>query len=129
MKQTITVDAVIVGGGIAGLWTLNRLQLAGYKALLLEAGQLGQEQTLASQGMIHGGLKYALRGQLSGASEAIAQMPERWRACLGGTPNDVDLEGLAPLSERYYMYAEAGALGRLATFFREQIAARANRET
>ncbi|MGI9328209.1 MAG: NAD(P)/FAD-dependent oxidoreductase [Pseudomonadales bacterium] len=117
MSEAITVDALIVGGGIAGLWTLNRLQAAGYSALLLEAGQLGKGQTLASQGMIHGGLKYALRGQLTGASEAIAKMPERWRACLRGAADDVDLRGLQPLSERYYLFAQASTLGRLTTFF------------
>ncbi|MDF1622160.1 MAG: FAD-dependent oxidoreductase, partial [Pseudohongiella nitratireducens] len=54
----------IVGGGIAGLWLLNRLCLAGYDAILLDKGGLGSGQTLASQGIIHGGLKYALNGIL-----------------------------------------------------------------
>ena len=49
--------------------------------MLLERDSLGGEQTLASQGMIHGGLKYALGGTLTRSSEAIANMPERWRAC------------------------------------------------
>lgn len=117
VTRNIALDAIVVGGGIAGLWTLNRLHAAGYRAVLLEAGQLGQAQTLASQGMIHGGLKYALRGQLTGASEAIAVMPDRWRACLQGGAGDVDLRGLQPLSERYYLFAEASTLGRLTTFF------------
>jgi hypothetical protein len=109
-------DVVIVGGGIAGIWLLNLLIARGYSALVLEADALGCKQTLASQGMIHGGLKYALSGNLTRAAEAIATMPARWRACLAGA-GEVDLRGLEPLSEHYYLFAEASTLGKLATFF------------
>ena len=112
----VTLDTLIVGGGIAGLWTLNLLQSAGREALLLEANALGGAQTLASQGMVHGGLKYALGARLSGAAEAIAAMPDRWRACLEGR-GEVDLQGLAPLATRYYMFAANSTLGRLTGFF------------
>jgi len=110
------IDALIVGGGIAGLWLLNLLTRRGYGAILLEADTLGCQQTLASQGMIHGGLKYALSGNLTRASEAIASMPDRWAASLAGQ-GDVDLSQLQPLSDRYYMFAEASTLGQLTTFF------------
>jgi glycine/D-amino acid oxidase-like deaminating enzyme len=115
-SENADLDAVIVGGGIAGLWLLNLLHARGHDAVLLEAEALGCQQTLGSQGMIHGGLKYALGGSLTGASEAIAGMPDAWRACLAGE-GDVDLTGLAPLSERYYLFAEGSSLGRLTTFF------------
>ena len=110
------LDVAIVGGGIAGLWLANLLKQRGYACVVLEADTLGGAQTLASQGMIHGGLKYALTGQLSGASEAIAGMPDRWAACLAGQ-GEIDLAGLRPLSERYYLFAAASTLGRLTTFF------------
>jgi len=110
------IDALIVGGGIAGLWLLNLLSRRGYSAVLLEAEQLGAAQTLASQGMIHGGLKYSLAGSLTGASEAIAGMPDRWAACLAGG-GDVDLSNLRPLADHYYMFAAASTLGQLTTFF------------
>jgi glycine/D-amino acid oxidase-like deaminating enzyme len=110
------IDALIVGGGIAGLWLLNLLTRRGYSALLLESETLGCAQTLASQGMIHGGLKYALSGVLNRASEAIAGMPERWSECMAGR-GDVDLSRLEPLSDRYYLFAEASTLGQLTTFF------------
>lgn len=112
----LKLDAVIVGGGIAGLWLLKLLNDRGYSAIVLEADALGGKQTLASQGMIHGGLKYALSGNLSRATEAIAGMPARWRACLAGV-GDVDLAGLETLSEHYYLFAEATTLGKLTTFF------------
>jgi glycerol-3-phosphate dehydrogenase len=110
------LDAVIVGGGVAGLWLLNLLTRRGYRVRLFEGGPLGGEQTLGSQGMIHGGLKYALAAKLTTASEAIARMPDRWRECLAGN-GEVDLGGLAPLSEHYYLFAEGDTLGRLTTFF------------
>jgi len=109
-------DLAIVGGGIAGLWTLHRALTAGYNAVLFESAQLGGIQSLASQGMIHGGLKYALAGLLSPASEAIARMPQRWRACIEGK-GDVDLSGLPLASDRYYLFAADNTLGKLTTFF------------
>lgn len=113
---THQVDAAIVGGGIAGLWLANLLAGRGYAVVVLEADALGGDQTLASQGMIHGGLKYALAGTLTGASEAIADMPDRWRTCLAGA-GEVDLAGVTPLSDRYYMFAADSTLGRLTSFF------------
>lgn len=110
------LDLIIIGGGIAGLWLLNRLTREGYRAALFEAQALGAGQTLASQGMIHGGIKYALGGSLTGASEAIAAMPDRWRACLQGE-GSVDLSGLEVLSDRYYLFAEGTSLGKLTGFF------------
>lgn len=115
-RPDLMLDTLVVGGGIAGLWTLNLLQSAGREALLLEANTLGSAQTLASQGMVHGGLKYALGARLSGAAEAISAMPDRWRACLDGD-GEVDLKGLAPLATRYYMFAGDSTMGRLTGFF------------
>ena len=92
----LSCDVAIIGGGIAGLWLLNRLVKAGYNAVLLEQTALGGDQTAASQGMIHGGIKYTLSGSITGASEAIADMPDHWRSCLAGE-GDVDLRG-APFS-------------------------------
>lgn len=110
------VDVAIVGGGIAGLWLCALLSRRGYACVLLEADALGGAQTLASQGMIHGGLKYALAGSLTGASEAIARMPGRWRKCLAGD-GEIDLSGLTLLSECYYLFAADSTLGKLTTFF------------
>ena len=115
-KRTIHTDAVIIGGGIAGLWLLNALRRAGYGAVLLESRRLGSHQTLASQGVIHGGLKYALDGVPNRASETIAGMPARWRACLAGN-GEMDLAGLEPLSEHAYLFAEPSSSEPLPAFF------------
>lgn len=115
MKRAIEVDIVIIGGGIAGLWLLNRLRAEGHAAILLEADALGGSQTLASQGIIHGGLKYALNGRLSPASSAIAGMPARWRKALSGQ-DAVDLRGCRLLSPHYYMWSGGSLRSRLKTF-------------
>jgi len=113
--RSFSTQIAIVGGGIAGLWLLNRLSAAGYHAVLLETGQLGGGQTLAAQGIIHGGLKYALNGVLGPASSAIADMPERWRGCLAGA-GEIDLSGVQLLSPNYYMWSDGSARSRLKTF-------------
>ena len=77
MTSSYSTDIVIFGGGIAGLWLLNRLRDQGYHAILLETDKLGCGQTLASQGIIHGGLKYALNGALSGAACTLAERSSR----------------------------------------------------
>jgi hypothetical protein len=79
-----SVDVVIFGGGVSGLWLLDAVIARGYHALLLEAGALGAGQTIASQGIIHGGLKYTLDGLLNSAADALKHMPELWRDCLSG---------------------------------------------
>ena len=109
-------DVAIFGGGVAGLWLLNLLTRQGYSTLLLERDQLGSGQTLASQGMIHGGVKYMLSGAPTGASESIAAMPARWRAMLKGD-NTVDLSGVNVLSDAYYMFSDQRLTSKITTFF------------
>jgi len=76
--DTLTPDALILGGGVAGLWTLDRLHRAGHSVLLIEPNALGAGQTIWSQGILHSGLKYTLAGALNKAARAIQSMPERW---------------------------------------------------
>ena len=83
------LDAVIFGGGAAGLWLLDSLSREGHHVLLLEAHSLGAGQTVASQGIIHGGLKYTLSGLLTKSAKNVREMPQIWREALLGqtTPN------------------------------------------
>lgn len=78
------LDVLIIGGGVAGLWLLDDLRRAGYHALLVEKTALGSGQTVASQGILHGGLKHALTGRLGTHVDALKEMPARWRTCLAG---------------------------------------------
>lgn len=115
-KKIIPVDVVIVGGGIAGLWTLNRLKSLGYNAILLESTALGSGQTIKSQGIIHGGLKYALQGILTGSANAVETMPTRWKNCLNGN-GEIDLQKVNILSN-YQLLWSTGSLGsEIASFF------------
>ncbi len=78
------MDVVIFGGGAAGLWFLDDLVRSGSNAVLLEAHALGTGQTVAAQGIIHGGLKYSLHGLLTKSATSIREMPAIWRECLDG---------------------------------------------
>ncbi|MEE8057915.1 MAG: FAD-dependent oxidoreductase [Pseudomonadales bacterium] len=116
----VNVDIAIIGGGIAGLWLLNRLCSDGYNTVLFEQDNLGGAQTIASQGMIHGGIKYALGGALTGASEAIADMPNHWRRCLKGE-GDVDLSNAKALSEHFYLWSTQSFTSKVTSFFASKI--------
>lgn len=82
--DAIEIDALIFGGGVAGLWLLDELRRGDRRVLLLESAALGRGQTAASQGIIHGGLKYTLTGLFTASADAIREMPAVWRACLRG---------------------------------------------
>lgn len=115
-QASAPVDIAIFGGGIAGLWLANLLTRRGFSCVLLERGTLGGEQTLLSQGILHGGLKYALGGTLSSESEAIAGMPDRWRASLAGQ-GELDLRGVQVLSDTQHLWSAGSLASRFTTFF------------
>ena len=75
---------IIVGGGISGLWLAAELKARNIPCCVIEKSALGQGQTLASQGIIHGGTKYALDGLLTKAASEIGAMPSRWKQALSG---------------------------------------------
>lgn len=116
MAHIFQTDIAILGGGIGGLWILNYLRKHGYRAVLLEKDALGQGQTIASQGMIHGGIKYALTGFTTDASETIADMPALWRQCLAGD-GPLDLRQARLLSRDYYLFSDDRLTSRLTAFF------------
>ncbi len=116
MSQALCTDVVIVGGGIAGLWLNARLRQQGFSTLLVESATLGGGQSVKSQGIIHGGTKYALHGALTGASEAIADMPRRWRVALEGS-GELDLRGARVLSQAHYLWSPGTLAGNLTSFF------------
>jgi glycerol-3-phosphate dehydrogenase len=116
----VDVDALIIGGGIAGLWTLRRLRNEGYNAVLLEDEAIGAGQTRYAQGIIHGGTKYALTGKLTASSEAVAAMPAIWRACQAGT-GEIDLGAAAIISDAHYLWSTANLASRITGFFASQV--------
>jgi glycerol-3-phosphate dehydrogenase len=112
----LNTDVLIVGAGVAGLWLNARLRRQGFSTVLVESASLGGGQSTKSQGIIHGGAKYALHGALSGASEAIADMPRRWREALSGK-GELDLSSVRLLSDAHYLWSPGTIAGNLTSFF------------
>jgi hypothetical protein len=108
------LDVLIFGGGAAGLWCLDRFRGAGYHVLLLESTALGAGQTIAAQGIIHGGGKYALHGVRDFAAvRATKEMPARWHANLAGKQTP-DLRDVRLLSDHCHLWLPKGsALARV----------------
>ncbi len=77
-------QVIIVGAGIAGLWTLRHLVAAGFDAVLLEKDAIGSGQTLGAQGILHGGVKYGLDGSNRDIAAKLRNLPPVWLDCLAG---------------------------------------------
>jgi len=110
--KPMQLDVVIFGGGAAGLCLLDELVRHGFRVLLLETAQLGSGQTVAAQGIIHGGLKYTLQGLLTPSAVHIREMPQFWRACLSGSQKP-DLRGTRIRSEFCYLWRTKSLTSRL----------------
>ena len=105
-------DVVIFGGGAAGLWLLDELTRCRIDAVLLEANALGTGQTVAAQGIIHGGLKYTLQGLLTKSAASIREMPIIWRDCLDGR-SEPDLSGVRRRSDECFLWRTDSLSSRL----------------
>ncbi len=101
-------DILIIGAGIAGLWLFYTLKRQGYDVLLLTDKGIGAGQSIASQGIIHSGLKYTLAGKVNELARSISKMPDRWRASL-----QTDLQGAQILSPSQYLFIPPGIAGNL----------------
>lgn len=114
MKRKVEADIVIIGGGVAGLWLLNRLRQQKLSAILLESGVLGGGQTHKAQGIIHGGMKFAVTG-FSKAASAIAEMPAVWESCLKGE-GEINLKAVPVLASHQYLWSPQSLAGKVAGF-------------
>ena len=113
-------DIIIIGGGISGLWLLNELQSLGFNTILLEKNTLGCQQTIASQGIIHRGIKYTLTSSRRSSMNTIAHMPALWNACLR-KQGPLDLSQTRVLSEHYHLWSSQNWRGSLKTFMSSQL--------
>ena len=100
---------------MTGLWLNALLAKSGFSTIVIEKKALGVEQTLASQGMIHGGVKYSLSGLVNDHFNTLKDMPNRWADCLSGN-GPVDLRNVKMLSPRYYMFSDQSFSSKLVTF-------------
>jgi glycerol-3-phosphate dehydrogenase len=110
-----SADIAIFGGGIAGLWLLHRLREAGFAAILFESNTLGGGQTCRSQGIIHGGMKYALQGVMTNDAKAMAEMPAVWLRCLQGK-GEIDFTSVRILSTKQYLWAPNKLIAKVGGF-------------
>ncbi len=106
------IDIAIFGAGIAGLWAFHRFKALGYDVLLLESDTIGGGQTIASQGIIHSGLKYAFAGKINKLAASISAMPDLWRAAMRGE-GDVDLSAARYNAQSQYLLIPGGFMGGL----------------
>jgi glycine/D-amino acid oxidase-like deaminating enzyme len=113
VRDAAEIDVAVFGGGIAGLWLLNRLRALGFDAHLFEKNALGAGQTIASQGIIHSGVKYTFDDVKRPQSEALSSMPKIWMDCIAGR-GEVDLRGTEILAEHQLMFTTGGLLNRVA---------------
>jgi len=129
--EKIQVDIAIVGGGIAGLWALNVLKARGFSVALLEKTSLGGGQTVCSQGIIHGGMKYALTGSLTKDAQELIGVPDLWRQCLQNkdtitkdasvaaniADGMLDLTATKILAEGQYLFSTGSLATNISSFF------------
>src|SRR5687768_18507302 len=113
MGETADIDVAVFGGGIAGLWLLARLRALGFDAHLFEKSALGAGQTIASQGIIHSGVKYTFDGVNRPQTEALSSMPKIWMDCIDGR-GEVDLRGTEVLAKNQLMFTTGGLVNRIA---------------
>jgi glycine/D-amino acid oxidase-like deaminating enzyme len=114
--EQLRFDVVVIGGGVAALWIANVLRSEGRSVVVLVNSPLGEGQSLAAQGVIHGGLKYAAGGKLTDSSEELARMPARWLAALRGE-GPVDLSGAELLSDHQLMWSLPSVVSQAVSFF------------
>ena len=76
-------DVVIVGGGATGLGIAVDSATRGLKTLLVEQGDFAQATSSRSTKLIHGGIRYLQKGDISLVTEALQ---ERGRLC-ANAPN------------------------------------------
>lgn len=116
MRDAAEIDVAVFGGGIAGLWLLNHLRALGFDVLLFEKTALGSGQTIASQGIIHSGVKYTFDGVMRPQTEALSSMPKIWLDCIAGR-GEVDLRGTEILASNQLMFTTGGLVNRIAGAF------------
>lgn len=112
MSAAVRAEVVVIGAGVTGLWIRALLARAGRATVALESAGLGSGQTIASQGILHGGVKYALTPRARAAASALCAAIPAWDDALAGR-GPVPLRGVPVLSERTCLWSGPGVLGGL----------------
>jgi glycerol-3-phosphate dehydrogenase len=92
-------DVLIIGGGITGAGVLNLAARAGYKALLVDAGDFASGTSSRSSKLVHGGLRYLYNRQFNVTRESVKEREWMLREGRGLVQ---PLPFLLPNFERYH---------------------------
>ena len=114
MTSTITNDLTCIGGGALGLWLMRCARQQGYDAALFEADTLGSGQTIASQGILHGGFKYALHGRWSSQATSLSTLPAWWQRTLTGQQQP-DLRAVSILAREQLLLVRKGLRAQISS--------------
>ncbi len=111
-------DVVIIGAGMAGLWLHFRLKQLGLQSIIIENQHLGTGQTIASQGIIHGGTKYTLTGKITHAAQTLTDMPQTWRHALQNSDSPIlpDLTSARILAPHQFLCSAASLTSKFTAF-------------
>lgn len=110
--DTTAIDVLIVGGGVLGLFTLDRCVARGASALLVESCALGNGQTCASQGIIHAGTKYALGGEIGDDAHAVATAAQEWGSMFERPDGNLpDLRDSKILTDHCHLWRTSSLMG------------------
>jgi len=71
IRERVTWDLVVIGGGATGLGTAVDAASRGFSTLLLEATDFAQGTSSRSTKLVHGGVRYLAQGKLGLVREAL----------------------------------------------------------
>lgn len=103
-------DCIIVGAGVVGLWLRALLAKKGYRVVTVEKSAAGDGQTIASQGILHRGLKYRVSPDGARAASRLQIAESMWNDALAGR-GPIDLAQVNVVAERMHMWAPSGGIG------------------
>lgn len=103
---------LIIGGGIAGLYARALLSSHGRGVVLAERTMLGDGQTVASQGILHRGVKYALSRKAARAADSLEQSLRAWDDHFAGR-GCVDLRDLPVITPRMHLWTRPGSVASI----------------
>lgn len=119
-------DIAIFGGGVAGLWTRFALEYAGFSTVLLTTSDLGEGQTVHSQGILHSGVKYNAGATAALASAQLRDVQPVWNAALAGVAGP-DLRRVRVLADRMYLWGQGAGARATARIARAKLRSEARR--
>lgn len=73
LREPVTWDIVVIGGGASGLATAVDAASRGYRTALVEQGDFAQATSSRSTKLIHGGVRYLQQGRLGLVREALCE--------------------------------------------------------